>query len=325
MTDILSMQDVVSRIPLARQRIAGAVYRTPLEPAAWLSDATGALVSLKLECYQPTGSFKVRGALTALSTLDRDEQGRRIIAATAGNHGLGLAYAAQRLGLRPTIVIPENASPAKVAALQRFPLELIVRGADYDAAERATRQIAAETGAKIVSAYNDPWVLIGQATIGAELLEDEPELDMVLIPTGGGAILAGIGAWLKTIRPSIAVIGVQSEASPAMKLSLEAGHLVDGPVLPTLADGLSGNIEPGSITFALAQQVVDAMILVSEAEIASAIRGTYDAARLLIEGSAAVGIAALLEGKVVSLAGKRVAVVVTGRNIAVEKVKQILA
>jgi threonine dehydratase len=317
--------DVVSRILIARRRISGAVYRTPLEPVAWLSDQSGARVSLKLECYQPTGSFKVRGAMTALSVLDSRERERGIVAATAGNHGLGLAYAAERLGLRPTIVVPENASPAKVAALRRFPLDLLVRGADYDAAERAARQIAAEAGARYISAYNDPWVLVGQGTIGPELLEDEPELDAVIVPVGGGALIVGIGAWLKAIRPSVRVIGVQSEASPAMKLSLEAGHLVDGPVLPTLADGLSGNIEADSITFPLAQDVVDEVILVSEAEIAEAIRQTYDAMRAVVEGSAAVGIAALLEGRITGLTGKRVAVVVTGRNIAVETLREILA
>jgi threonine dehydratase len=263
--------------------------------------------------------------MTALSVLDSRERERGIVAATAGNHGLGLAYAAERLGLRPTIVVPENASPAKVAALRRFPLDLLVRGADYDAAERAARQIAAEAGARYISAYNDPWVLVGQGTIGPELLEDEPELEAVVVPAGGGAVLVGIGAWLKAIRPSVRVIGVQSEASPAMKLSLEAGHLVDGPVLPTLADGLSGNIEADSITFPLAQDVVDEVILVSEAEIAEAIRQTYDAMRAVVEGSAAVGIAALLEGRITGLTGKRVAVVVTGRNIAVETLREILA
>jgi threonine dehydratase len=227
-------------------------------------------------------------------------------------------------GVKPTIVVPETASPAKIAALRQFSIELLVRGSTYDETDRAARRLAVERSAEYLSASNDRWVIVGQGTIGAELLEDEPELDTVVVPAGGGAILVGIGAWLKTIRPSIRVIGVQSEASPGMKLSLDAGRVVDGPVLPTVADGLSGNIEPDSITFPLAQAVVDEMVLVSEAEIVVAIRQTYEAMRLVVEGAAAVGIAALLQERISGLTGKRVAVIVTGRNIAVEKLCEIM-
>jgi threonine dehydratase len=324
MSKTVTPQDIAARIPAAAKVIAGAVHRTPLEPSTWLSDVSGAYASLKLECYQPTGSFKVRGAVTAMAELDVEALQEGVITASAGNHGLGIAHAAQRLGIKAAVVVPEDASPAKVHALERFPIELVMRGIGYEAAERAGRALAAETGAIFVSAYNDPAVIAGQGTIGPELLEDEPNLDAVLVPVGGGGVISGIGAWLKAVRPTARVIGVQSEASPAMAESLRAGQLVPVPDAPSLADGLSGNIEPGSITFDLARHVVDEMVRVDEAEIAAAIAQTFQEMSLVVEGAGAVGIAALLNGRIADLAGKSVAVIVTGRNIAAERLLDLL-
>jgi threonine dehydratase len=323
-TAAITPQDIVSRIPIARQSIAGAVYRTPLEPSIWLSTVTGGEVLLKLECYQPTGSFKVRGAIASISQLDPAERERGVVTASAGNHGLGVAYAASRLGVQATVVVPENASPAKVAALERYPIELLRGGPSYDTAERKALQIAQETGAIFVSPYNDPWVVAGQGTIGVEIVEDDPHLDAVLVPVGGGGLISGIAAWLKAVDPRVAVIGVQSAASPAMERALRAGSLVEIPIEPTLADGLAANIQPGSITFDLATEVVDRVVLVSEEEIAQGVRDAFHEIHLPLEGSAVVGMTALVHGRLPELAGKRVALVATGRNIAAERLCGLL-
>lgn len=317
-------QDITARVPQARQAVMGAVYRTPLERSAWLSEAAGGVVALKLECYQPTGSFKVRGALAALSRLAPEQRQRGVVTASAGNHGLGVAYAAARAGVRATVVVPEDASPAKVAALQRFPIELLRGGPSYDTAERKALQLADETGAVFISPYNDVWVIAGQATIGFEMLEDMPDLDVAVIPVGGGGMISGVGSWLKTVNPPIRVIGVQAAASPAMEQALRAGQLVEIPIHPTLADGLAANIQPQSITFDLARQVVDEVLLVTEDEIAAAIRDALHELHLALEGSAVVGIAALLNGRISDLAGRRVGLVITGRNIAAERLRGLL-
>jgi threonine dehydratase len=301
----------------AGERALPYVRRTPLHPldgGAWL----------KLELLQPTGSFKVRGAMAALSRLGPKERKRGVVTASAGNHGLGVAYAAARLGIAATILLPEDASEAKVAAIGRFPVRLEYGGPDYDAVEPRAHQLAHETGAVYVSPYNDPWVIAGQGSIGVELLEDAPDLDLVLVPVGGGGLISGIGAWLKSVRRQIRVIGIQSQAWPSMERALAAGRIVPVEGRETLADGLAGNIEAGSMTFELAQQVVDEMTLVSEAAIEEAIREAYRELRLPFEGSGAVGIAALLSGPLRDVRGRRVAVVVTGRNIAAEKLAGIL-
>jgi threonine dehydratase len=300
------------------------VHRTPLEASRWLSEASGARVSLKLECYQPTGSFKVRGALAAITQLDSETRARGVVTASAGNHGLGVAFASSRLGVDATVVVPDDASPAKVAALRQFPITLLTGGSGYDAAELEARKLARDTGATFVSPYNDLWVMAGQGTIGVELLEDMPDLDVLISPVGGGGLISGIGSLLKAVRPSVRVLGVQSEASPAMERALKTGRRVEVPILPTLADGLAANIEPESSTFDTARALVDEMILVSEEEIAAGIREAFHELHLALEGSAVVGIAALLGGYVGDLAGRNVAVMITGRNIAAERLIDLL-
>jgi threonine dehydratase len=320
----LTSSDVTARIPAAMRAIQGAAYRTPLEPSLWLSQIAGGDILLKLECYQAVGSFKVRGAMAAIAHLSPEDRERGVITASAGNHGLGLAFAAARLGVEATVVVPNNASPAKVTALNRYPIELVEAGPSYDSAERMALDLAQESGKIYVSPYNDPWVIPGQGTIGVELLEDAPDLDAVLIPVGGGGLIAGIGSWLEAVNPAIEIIGVQSAASPAMERALALGELVEIPILPTLADGLANNIQAGSLTFDLALQVVDRMVLVSEEEIAAAIGACLQELHLPLEGSAVVGIAAILNGHVPGLEGKRTAVIITGRNIAAERLLELL-
>lgn len=309
----------MSRLPshadvaAAATRIAPYVRHTPLEPCAWLSAAYGAEVRLKLECWQPTGSFKLRGAMAALTALPPAERARGVVAASAGNHGQAIAWGARALGIPSTIVVPETASPAKIAALRTYPSELVLAGVDYDAAEATGRQLAANRGLPFISPYNDASVIAGQGTLAAELLEDWPDLDLVVVPSGGGGLLAGIALAASVLRPGLAVWGAEPEASPTMQVALAQGEVVQIQESPTLADGLAGNIEAGSMSYPLVAAHAAGIVLVSEAQIRSAMRAAAEHEHLILEGSAAVALAAL---SALPVAGKRVAVVATGRNVA---------
>jgi len=282
-----------------------------------LSAKVGLELYQKLELFQATGSFKLRGATNKLLSLTTEERARGVVTASAGNHALGVAHAARHLGIAATIVVPKGASAAKVEALRRYPVTLLLEGENYDAAELYARQLEQERNLVFVSAYNDRQVIAGQGTLALEILEDLPQAATLIVPVGGGGLISGIGLWAKTVAPGLKIIGVQSEASPAMQAALAAGRIVPAPDLPSLADGLAGNLEADSVTFELAQRYVDEMVLVSETDIARAIRYFADELHLMVEGSAAVGTAALLsnyfnlarfDGPVVDL--------VCGRNIA---------
>lgn len=299
----------------ARRRIAGIAHPTPLEHSRPLSAYTGAEVYLKLECAQVTGSFKVRGAASAL----RAGEGRYpVVACSAGNHALGVAHAAAQAGIEATLVLPENASPAKVAALRRYPSSVIQVGGNYEEAEAAALRMAHEEGLRFISPYNHPDVIAGQGTLGAEILEQLPGAEVLVIGVGGGGLISGIGLWAKAINPAIRIVGVQAENSAAMLASLKAGQIVQAPDLPTLADGLAGSIEPGSITFPMVQRLVDMLIAVSEQQIEAAMRWLLNEHHLVAEGSAAVAVAALLNGLIAGLAGRRVVALICGRNVATE-------
>lgn len=310
---------------------SGLVFRTPLDKSLSLSAVTSASVYHKLETWQPTGSFKVRGAANKLLRM-RDEDAlafrRGFVAASAGNHGLGLAHASTSLGARSTLVVPRSVSPAKLESLWRYPIELVVSVGNYDVAEADARKMAQDRGANFLSPYNDPDVIAGAGTIGIELLADLPDVDVVLVPVGGGGLAAGIAVYLKAIAPRTRVIGVQSEAYPGMQRSLAAGQIVQVDDLPSLADGLAGNIEAGSITFDLCRHYLDDMVLVSESEIEEAMRHFLKEERLVVEGSGAVCAAALLAGKIdLATAGvnqARVVCVTTGRNVAEKVLRDLL-
>ena len=311
MKPMVTLVDVVA----AARRIAPYVLRTPIERSAHLSDALGADVWLKLECFQTTGSFKLRGAVNALLSLDEAGRQRGVVTASAGNHGLGVARAANLTGLPAAVVVPETASAAKVDLLRQTGCELILFGPDYDAAEAHAIELAERRGATFVSAYDHPAVVAGGGTIALEILEALSETDLLVVPAGGGGLISGVALAAKGIKPGIQVLGAQSTASPALHAALAAGRQVTVPILDSLADGLSGNIASGSITVDLAARHVDEIILVEEAEIAAAMRATLEHEHILIEGSSAVTVAALQSGRV-SVAGRRVVLVLTGRNVA---------
>jgi threonine dehydratase len=295
----------------AAARIAPSIVRTPLERSAALSETCGVEVWLKFECFQLTGSFKVRGALNALHGLGTPEA---VVTASAGNHGLGVARAAALLGVKATVVVPETASLVKVDALRRSGAELVQVGDTYDDAESAAIALASERKLPFISAYNDPAVVAGGGTIALEIFEDLPDVRWLIVPVGGGGLISGIGVAAHGLNPAVSVGGVQSEASPALHAALRHGQLVPVKVLPSLADGLAGNVESGSITFDLLKQHAQQVELVSEEAIAEAMHWLLLNERVVVEGSAAVGVAALLERKLTP--DGPVAVVLTGRNVA---------
>jgi threonine dehydratase len=296
--------------------IAARLAPTPLVPAPALAPDA----HLKLETLQPTGSFKVRGALAALAGAG---PGARVVTASAGNHGLGVAWAAAALGVEAVVVVPETASPAKLAALASLPIEVVRHGRGYDEAEAHALALAAQ-GARYVSPYNDTDVIAGQASLGRELdaqLAGAPV--RVVCALGGGGLGSGLGLWAAGRREAT-VVGVEAERSPAFTAALAAGAIA--PIEPgeTLADGLGGNLEPGSATFPLVRDHVAAVVTVSETEIEEAIRFLARAHGVVAEGAGAVAAAGVLAGRVPRGEGALV-VVVSGRNIALERLARVLA
>lgn len=306
----------------ARTRIAGVARCTPLEYARQLSRELGRFAMLKLESFQVTGSFKIRGAMSKLSLLTADQRSSGVLAVSAGNHGLAVAHCAEALGINATIVVPESASRAKVEAIRRYPVTLIERGASYDEAERAARAMQRESGRAFVSPYNDEDVIAGQGTIALEILEDAPDVEAILVPVGGGGLIAGVAIAAKAVNPNIKVYGVEPEASPTMSEALRAGRLIEIEEQETIADGLAGNIEPGSITFPIVQRLVDGIILVSEESTLAAIVRIAREDHLMIEGAAAVSIAALADPRI---EGGRVAAIITGRNITFDLFERVVS
>jgi len=300
----------------ARKRIAPHIRRTPLVRSTWLSDAAGASVSLKLESLQTSSSFKSRGAFNAvLARLERPEGApRQLVTASAGNHGRALAAAAETFGLPLVVFTPAEAPKTKLAAIRRHGAELRAEARDYDDAERMAKTFARETGAEFISPYNDRDVVAGAATIALELFEDAPDLDMLIVPIGGGGLIGGVAQTAKAIRPDAAVIGVEVEASCAFQTSVRAGRLVEIVPGETLADGLGGNPDPETITFDLIQRFVDQIVTVSEADLAAAVVGLIEHEHLVAEGAGAAATAALV-GQRVRVSGRRVAAIVTGSNI----------
>jgi threonine dehydratase len=284
---------------------------TPLVAAPGLGDG----VHLKLETLQPTGTFKVRGGLAALSRIGRDAP---VVTASAGNAGLGIAWAASVLGVHATVVVAETASPAKVAALRALPVGLVEHGADYDAAEAH----ALSLDGAYVSSYNDTGVIAGQATLGRELDTQLPGPVTVVAPLGGGSLASGLGLWAAG-RDGARVIGVEAERSPAFATALAAGEITPFTVGDTLADGLAGNLEPGSVTFPLVRAHVAAVTQVSEPEIAEAIRFLARAHGIVAEGAGATAAAAVLAGRV-EPGDAPLVVVVSGRNITLARLAAVL-
>ncbi|MFC1477254.1 threonine/serine dehydratase [candidate division KSB1 bacterium] len=307
----------------AAEQIQYSIRRTPLEASYYYSSLTGGNITFKYENLQVTGSFKVRGALNKLITLSDSDFDEGAVTVSAGNHALGFAFACSQRGKKGKIILPDNASPAKVETLKQFPVDCEFRGSDYDEAEQYTIKMVKEKGWHFVSPYNDPAIIAGQGTIGLEILEDQSECDCILVPVGGGGLIAGIALAAKSIRPEIKIYGIQSEASPAFKRALEAGKIVETRLQESVADGLHGNIEPGSMTFPIVHAHVEDILLVSENEIMSEFKPFIQNHHSLIEGSAAA-IPAAVRKYSTFFKDRRIAGVLSGANIDVDLLKNIL-
>ncbi len=309
----------------AQARISGRVRRTPLSESAALSRLAGATVWLKLENLQFTGSFKERGAANRLLTLSEAERARGVITASAGNHAQALALHASRLGVHCTVVMPEATPLVKVQATQSYGARVILVGAGYDEAAEHAAALARETAAVYAHPFDDWDVMAGQGTIGLELCEQLPELDAVIVPVGGGGLIAGVATALRELAPNVRVIGVESRTFPGMRRALQSDQPASVASLPggkTIADGIAVR-HVGQLTRQIVRRLVDEIVLVDEEEIAESILLLLERERTVVEGAGAVGLAALLHGEL-GLAGKRVAVVISGGNIDVNLMSRVI-
>lgn len=307
----------------ARQRIQGLVRQTPLEHSPSLSRLLGAPVYLKLESQQITGSFKLRGASNAIAQLSDEQKAKGVVAASTGNHGRALAHAARMLGVHATICLSQRVPANKVQAIRELGAEVRIVGHSQDDAQAEAERIAREQGAALLPPFDHPQIIAGQGTLGLEILEQLPDVRQVLVPLSGGGLFGGVALALKHVDPSIRLHGISMQRGAAMAASLAAGRPVEVEELPTLADSLGGGIGlDNRYTFALARDYCDQLHLLDEPSIAAGIRHAYREERQVVEGAAAVGIAALLDGLIAPVGP--VVVVVSGRNIAIEQHQQVL-
>lgn len=301
-------------VTAARRRLAGRVLRTPLAPSPSLSERLGAPVLLKMEQRQITGSFKLRGATNAVLALGETERRRGVAAASTGNHGRGLAHAARAAGIRAVICMSRLVPANKVEAIRALGAEVRIVGRSQDEAQAEVDRLVAEEGMATLPPFDHADIIAGQGTIGLELAEDAAELATVVVPLSGGGLIAGVAMAVKALRPEVRVIGVSMRRGAAMAASLTAGRPVPVEEEPTLADSLGGGIGLANrYTFAMARDLVDEVVLLDEAEIAEAVRHAYWREQEVVEGAGAVGIGAILAGKL--RADGPTAVVLSGRNI----------
>jgi threonine dehydratase len=305
------------RILQAHSAIRPQVRVTPLEHSRALSAALGCEVLLKADHLQPTGSFKIRGATNKICVLGDAAKRTGVITASTGNHGQAVARAGALAGVPVTVYVAASTAPSKIEAIRGWGAQLVVVDGNPLEGELQARKRAAEENKPYISPYNDLDVVAGQGTLGIELAEQAPQLDAVFVSVGCGGLIGGIGSALEHLRPDTRVIGVWPENSPCMLRALEAGNIIDVPESPTLSDGTAGAVEPGSITFPICQSVIDATVTVTEPQIASAMRRIAEAERWIVEGAAGVALAGLVKAAH-DYKGRTVAVVLCGRNIALE-------
>lgn len=317
---VLQLQDIY----LARQRIASLVRRTPMEHSPSLSRLMGVAVYLKLESLQITGSFKLRGACNAVAQLDANQKDLGVVTASTGNHGRALAYAASQQGVRATICLSNLVPANKVQAIRDLGAEVCIVGQSQDDAQREAERIAREQGATFLPPFDHPQIIAGQGTLGLEILEQQPDVAQVLVPLSGGGLFAGVALALKSANPAIQVHGISMGRGAAMQASLAAGQPVEVQELSTLADSLGGGIGlDNRYTFDMTRRLRDDIHLLPEASIANAIRHAYHQERLVLEGAAVVGMAALLDG-LIEPRGP-IVLVVSGRNVDTEQHARVLA
>lgn len=306
----LSLADIQA----ARERIKDAIELTPCDYSEILSRLYGCQLYLKLENLQITGSFKPRGAFNKILQLTPEQQTAGVIAASAGNHAQGVAYAARQLGIAATIVMPETTPLAKIRGTEELGAAIVLYGSRYGEAYEKARELQQQQGYSFIHAFDDSEVIAGQGTLGLEILEQVPDLDILVVPIGGGGLIAGIAIAIKAIRPEVRIVGVEAERIPSMKTSIAAGQITTCHPANTIADGIS-IATVGQYTFPLVNQYIDEIVTVSEEHIASAIMMLLEREKTLAEGAGAVGFAALSHGGIADIKDKKMVVVLSGGNI----------
>ncbi|HEX9690879.1 MAG TPA: pyridoxal-phosphate dependent enzyme [Gemmatimonadales bacterium] len=316
--------DVRQLVLDAEERSRTYLVTTPLEYSPYLSALVDGEVWLKLDLMQRTGSFKFRGAVSKIMSLSEEQLDRGIVTASTGNYALAVAEAMRLRGRSATIYVARDIDPERLELLRARGLHVVIDGDEAGVAEKRARQAAEEEGRIYVSPYNDPLVVGGQGTCGLEIARQLPNVESVVVACGGGGLIAGSAGWLKFHSPDVEIIAVSPANSPVMYESLKAGHVVESATAPTLADTCAGNLDLDSITLALCQEYVDDFVLLTEDEIARGIRLLFEEHRLVAEGSAALGVAALCRSPE-RFRGKKVVLVVCGRNIGLELFRRIVA
>ena len=306
----------LQNIQNAQKTIAPYTKSTPLVRSKFLSELCNADVYLKLENLQVTHSFKIRGVINKLLNLTPEEKARGVVTASAGNHGQAVAFGARELGFKAKIVVPTNTPKVKVDGILQFGAELVLYGATYTESERKAKELAQIEGRLYISPYNDELIVAGHGTVGLEVLAELPNVDVIVVPVGGGGLISGVSIAVKSLKPKVQVYGVQSAAVPIMFESLKSGEIVKAHrhEPKTIAEGLSGGIEKGSITFGIVQKYVDEVFLVREESIRHSVYLLWENEKQVMEGSGAAAVALLLENKDL-FTGKTVALVLTGGNI----------
>lgn len=310
-------------IEAARQRIADGIVLTPCNLSVPLSDLTGCRIHCKRDYFQRTGSFKERGARNALLMLSAQQRATGVIAASAGNHALGLAYHGGLLGIPVTVVMPVNAPLIKVATCRQLGARVVLHGEFFDDARAHADALAKQQGLTYVHGFDDPAVIAGQGTVGLEILEQVPEVDAIIVPAGGGGLLAGIAVAVKSLRPKVKILAVQAEHVPSLTAALAAGHPVTVDAQPTLADGLAVS-RVGELAFELVKSRLDGITTVDEEALALAVFRLLELEKCVVEGAAAAPLAALLRNKFPDLLGKHVVLVLAGGNIDLNLLDRVI-
>lgn len=318
MTKWPTLEDVLQ----AASALAGITYRTPLQESSYINDLIGCRVFFKLENLQRSGSFKLRGAYNRIRHLTPEELARGVVAASAGNHAQGVALAAGLVGTTAVIVTPEGASVTKIEATRSYGAEVRQVGESFDEAFADAQRIAADTGRVLIHAFDDPMIIAGQGTIGLEVMDERTTVDILVVPIGGGGLISGIAMAAKAQNPHVKIVGVQAAGADAMWQSRKVGHLTPGQSVRTIADGIAVK-HPGDLTFAMIERYVDDIVTVDEHDISRAILIFLERSKLLVEGAGAVGLAALLAGKI-PVGNQTVATVVSGGNIDVTLLSRII-
>jgi threonine dehydratase len=307
-------------VEAAAERLRGVAHRTPVLTSRTLDGQTSGAVFVKAECFQRGGAFKFRGAYNKIASIPAQERAHGVLAYSSGNHAQAVAIAARLLDTNATIVMPEDAPPAKLDATRGYGAEIVSYDRWTENREEIGARLAAERGLELVRPYDDPLVMAGQGTAALELLDEVPDLDVIVTPVGGGGLIAGTATTAKALRPGIHVVGVEPETGDDTARSLATGERVNIGVPRTIADGLQA-AEPGALTFEVNRQLVDEVVTVTDAEIVDAMAFLFDRMKLVVEPSGAVGIAALLNGRV---RGTRIGVVISGGNVGAARFAELL-